>query len=173
MSHPLLGDPASMSALAATLRHTALQLRADGERLELSLEDASPGWSGPTAVVSRRRAAALVCAVGTIARALDDCGGSLQLAATGLADSIARLRALEEEAAAAGLAVRDGSVERSWGITGVADPSAAVDGDRLITGLQERVHQTVTSLGRHRTRLTADCESASRLLAETGAVLRG
>lgn len=173
MSHPLLGDPASLSALAATLRRTAVVLRADGEGLDHAREDATPGWTGPASVATRRRVATLGAAATTTATALDDCGRGLQLAATELSASIARLRALEEEATAAGLQVRDGTVGRSWGITGVADPSHETDGDLLRERLQERVHQTVTTMGRHRTRLAADCERARALLADAVTAMRG
>jgi hypothetical protein len=48
----------------------------------------------------------------------------LQDHATDLADLVARARALEERARAAGLEVRDGRVERAWGVTGAADADA-------------------------------------------------
>lgn len=172
MNHPLLGDPASMSALGATLRRTALQLLTDGERVDLALEDASPGWSGPTAVRTRRRVALLGSSTREVAAALDDCGRSLQDAATDLAASLARLRELEEEARAAGLEVRDGSVERAWGITGVADAGSEVDGDRLREGLQARVQQSVATLGRQRAGLVTACDRATGLLRRTAALLR-
>lgn len=172
MTHPLLGDPASMSALAATLRRTAVQLRADVEAVERTAADAAPGWTGPRSVATRRRIDALRAAGAQVAAALEDCGSRMQLAATELAASIARLRALEEEARAAGLEVQDGTVGRPWGITGEADARAEEDGDRLRRSLQERVHQTVTTMSRHRTRLAAECEQARHALAATAAALR-
>ena len=79
---------------------------------------------------------------------------------------------LEEEARAAGLDVRDGTVERSWGITGVADAHSVDEAERVRASLQERVHHVVTTLGRHRTLLTAECARASELLRTTSAALR-
>lgn len=173
MSHPLLGDPASLSALAATLRSRSVLLQADAERLRSTLTDAAPGWRGPTAIGHRRRAESLADATATTATAMDACGRALQSAATDLAAAVARLRALEDEAAAAGLEVRDGTVERGWGITGVADARSAGDAERLRASLQERVHQTVTTLGRQRTRLTSECARASELLRSASETLRG
>lgn len=172
MTHPLLGDPASMSALASTLRRTAVRLRADVEDLERAAADAAPGWTGPTAVATRRRVDVLAGASAEVATALEDSGSRLQLAATELAASIARLRTLEEEARDAGLEVRDGTVGRPWGITGLADRRAEEDGDRMRQSLQERVHQTVTTMSRHRTRLSAECEQARHALTAASDALR-
>ncbi|KRE37702.1 hypothetical protein ASG73_08625 [Janibacter sp. Soil728] len=168
----MIGDAASLSALAATLRRAALQLRADAERLEAALEDASPGWTGPTATSTRRRTAAVGASLETVAASLDACAGSLQRAATDLSGCTADLRAIEEQAVAAGFEVRDGRLVRTWGITGVADHGAEVDGDRVREALQERLHLLVSALGRLRARLAADCEQATALLGETSAALR-
>ena len=172
MSHPGMGDPASLSALAATVRRAALQLRTDAERLASALEHASPGWTGPTATTTRRRTAAVVASVETVATALDACGGSLQRAATDLAGCTADLRAIEEQAGAAGFEVQDGRLLRAWGITGVADHGAEADGDRARQALQGRLHLLASAVGRLRAQLTAECEQATRLLGETSAALR-
>lgn len=172
MSHPLLGDPGSLSALASSLRSRAVQLHADAEALRAALADAAPGWRGPSALERRRRAERLAEATATTAEAMDACGRTLHSTATELAEAIARLRALEEEARAAGLDVRDGTVERSWGITGVADAHSVDEAERVRASLQERVHHVVTTLGRHRTLLTAECARASELLRRTSAGLR-
>ena len=103
---------------------------------------------------------------------MDACGRSLHSTATELAEAIARLRAIEEEAQAAGLAVRDGSVERGWGIAGVADARSVEQFERLRESLQERIHQVVSVLGRHRALLTAECTRASALLRSTSTALR-
>lgn len=172
MSTPLLGDPASMSALGATLRRTAVRLFADGEGLTADLEDASPGWRGPRAIELRRRTATAAEQTGAIAAALDDIGRALQAAATDLASAIAHLRELEDAATAVGLEVREGAVTRGWGITGIADAVVLHDEDRQRERLQERVHQAVTTLGRRRARLTGDLTHASELLTRASAHLR-
>ena len=136
MSHPLLGDPGSLSALASSLRSRAVQLHADAEALRAALADAAPGWRGPSALERRRRAERLAEATATTADAMDACGRTLHSTATELAEAIARLRALEEEAGAAGLDVRDGTVERSWGITGVADAHSVDEAERVRAELE-------------------------------------
>lgn len=172
MSHRLIGDPASLSALAASLRRTALQLRNDAEQMAPALEDSAPGWTGPVAMTTRRRTAAVIDSLESVADALDSCARSLQRAATDLASSAADLRAIEEQAATAGFEVREGRLMRAWGITGVADGSAEHDGDRLREGLQDRLHQLLTTMGRQRSRLAADCRDATLLLTEASSALR-
>lgn len=172
MSTPLLGDPASMSALGASLRRTAVLLAADGEQLTATLDDAAPGWSGPRSVALRRRTGTVATQTRSLASTLDDVGRSLQAAATDLAAAIGRLRELEDAARAVGLEVREGTVTRGWGITGVADPAALHDEDRHREQLQERVHQAVTTLGRRRARLVDDLTRAAELLAASSAELR-
>lgn len=172
MSHRLLGDPASLSALAAALRRTALQLRADAERMAPALEDSTPGWTGPVATSTRRRTAAALDSLESVAGALDACARSLQRAATDLASCAADLRMIQEQAAAAGFEVKEGRLQRTWGITGIADGSAEQDGDRVREGLQDRLHQLVTALGRQRSRLATDCRDATLLLTEASSALR-
>lgn len=173
MSTALLGDPASMSAFGASLRRHAVQLAADGERLATGLDDASPGWRGPRATGTRRRATTVAVQTRAIAVSLDDVGRTLQSAATDLAAAIAHLRELEDAAAALGLDVREGAVTKGWGITGVADPAAVHDEDRRRRRLQERVHQAVTTLGRRRSRLAEELTRAAEILAASSAELRG
>lgn len=172
MSHPLLGDPAALSALAATLRRTALQLSSDAETLREALEDCSPGWTGPAATSTRRRTAAVLATLEPVAAALDGCGRHLQQASTDLAAATADLRALEESAIAAGFEVRDGRLHQAWGITGVADRVAEADGDRRRDELQERLRQLLATMGRHRAALAAHCDEATRLLGRASSALR-
>ncbi|CAM4148267.1 hypothetical protein [Janibacter anophelis] len=172
MSHPLLGDPAALSALAATLRRTALQLSSDAQALREALEDCAPGWTGPTATSTRRRTATVLATLEPVAAALDGCGRHLQQAATELAATTADLRALEESASAAGFEVRDGRLHRAWGITGVADHVVQADGDRRRGELQERLRQLLATMGRHRAALAAHCDEATRLLGRASSALR-
>lgn len=172
MTTPLLGDPASMSALGATLRRTAVHLTADAEDLAGALSDASAGWRGPRSVQLRRRASTAAEQTATTASALDEVGRSLQATATDLSTAIARLRELEDAAAAMGLQVREGAVTKGWGITGLADPAAVRDEDERRHRLQKQVHQTVTTLGRHRARLATDLTRAQDVLAGVSDELR-
>lgn len=139
MSHRLIGDPASLSALGASLRRTALQVRTDAERMATALEDSVPGWTGPVAMTTRRRTVTVIDSLEAVAGALDSCARSLQRTATDLASSVADLRAIEEQAATAGFEVKEGRLVRAWGITGVADGGAEQDGDRVRQGLQDRL----------------------------------
>lgn len=173
MTSPLLGDPSSMSALASTLRRTAVQLAADGEDLATALADASPGWRGPRSVLLRQRLESAATQASAIASALDEAGRSLQTAATELASSIAHLRELEEAAREAGLEVRAGTVSRGWGITGVADPGSVQEAERRRERLQERLHQAATTLGRRRAALARDLTHATDLLSRSAGLLRG
>lgn len=171
MSHPL-GDPASLSSLAAQLRGCALLLRADAERVGLSLEDATPGWSGPSALAARRRSATVVASLSTVAESLEESARSLQRSATDLAETIARLRSVEQEAQVHGFEVRDGIVQRVWGITGVADADAEAGGEITRATLQERVHHLAAAAGRHRAALRSDAQRSARTLTEVSAALR-
>ena len=118
------GDPASLSACAGTARSVAERLadHATGVRTTSGL--LGVGWTGRTSASTRRRAADLAAATDTTAAQLDRVGRVLQDHATDLADLVARGRALTERARAAGLEVRDGSVEIGWGVTGAADADA-------------------------------------------------
>ncbi|MGO4243628.1 WXG100 family type VII secretion target, partial [Janibacter sp. RAF20_2_2] len=78
MNHPLLGDPASVSALGATLRRTALELTAHADRVRATLDDASPGWTGPRAVATRQRVDRVAASAAASAATLDECARSLQ-----------------------------------------------------------------------------------------------
>lgn len=172
MITPLLGDPGSMSALGASLRRTAVRLSADSEDLERAADDATPGWSGPRATGLRQRVSTTAEETKAVAAALDDAGKALQAAATDLSTAIARLRELEDAAAAAGLELREGGVTKGWGITGVADAATVRDEDRERERLQERVHQAVSALGQKRSRLATELDRASTLLRASSAHLR-
>ena len=120
------GDPASLSACAGTARSVAERLGDHATGVRTASDLLGDGWAGRTSASTRRRAADLAAATDTTAAQLDRVGRVLQDHATDLADLVARGRALAERARAAGLEVRDGSVEIGWGVTGAAD----VDADR-------------------------------------------
>ena len=104
------GDPASLSACAVTARAVAERLgdRATGVRA------ASAIWVTAGRAAPRRAPGARSWPGGrhrSTAAQLDRVGRVLQDHATDLADLVARARAVEERARAAGLEVRDGRVE--------------------------------------------------------------
>ncbi len=118
------GDPASLSACAGTARSVAERLGDHATGVRTASDRLGDGWAGRTSASTRRRAADLAAATDTTAAQLDRVGRVLQDHATDLADLVARGRALTERARAAGLEVRDGSVEIGWGVTGAADAEA-------------------------------------------------
>ena len=126
------GDPASLSACAGTARSVAERLGGDATGVRTASALLGEGWTGRTSAVTRRRAAELASATDATATELDRVGRVLQDHATDLADLVARGRVLTERAGAAGLEVRDGTVELGWGVTGPADAEA----DRARTATQ-------------------------------------
>ena len=77
-------------------------------------------------------------------------GRVLQDHATDLADLVARARAIEERAAGAGLEVRDGRVERAWGVTGPADAGADRARDDVRDALQADLDLVLAQHSRRR-----------------------
>jgi len=126
------GDPASLSACGGTARSVAERLALHAHGVRTSVEALGAGWPGRTSATTRRRGAELAAATDVTADHLDRVGRVLQDHATDLADLVARGRALEERARAAGLEVRDGRIEIGWGVTGAADLEA--DQARAATG---------------------------------------
>lgn len=172
MTSALLGDPASISALGASLRRIAVRLTADTAGVESAATDAGEGWRGPRAVHLRRRVDTATEQSRVVASVLDATGRTLQTAATDLSEAISRLREIEDAAAALGLEVREGSVTRGWGITGVADPATERGEHEQRERLQERLHQTVTALGQQRGRLARELARAEEVLHGAGTELR-
>lgn len=169
----LWGDPASVSALAATLRRAASHVDAGGRSVRDQLREDVPGWTGPHAAETRHHVGALLTQSSRVAEALDSIGRRLQSDATDLAATIAGLRRLEDEAAALGLEVRDGTVRERWGVIGVADPAVARADDENRRHVQERLHTGLAALGRRRAALAGECATASQALQECTAALRG
>jgi hypothetical protein len=130
------GDPASVSACGRTVREVArrLEQRATGTRA--SYRELGEGWTGRSSATTRRDGAHLADAASATAAELDRVGRVLQDQATDLADLVARGRAVQERATAAGLEVRDGRVELSWGVTGAADAAADLGRESARAALQ-------------------------------------
>ena len=143
------GDPASVSACALTARAVAERLGRQATGVRTAYEAVGVGWTGRRSVAARRAGGALAQACDETAGELDRVGGLLQDHATDLADLVARARAVEERAAAAGLEVRDGRVERAWGVTGSADAVA----DRSLEETRSMLQREVELLlAQHRRR---------------------
>ncbi len=127
------GDPASLSACAGTVRSVSQALTDRAAGVRTASDALREGWSGRTSATTRRRAADLAAATEVAAGQLDRVGRVLQDHATDLADLVARARAIEERARAAGLEVREARVEIGWGVTGPAD----ADADRARAATQQ------------------------------------
>lgn len=143
------GDSASLSACALTARAVARELGAQATGVRTAYEAVGEGWTGRVSAAARRSGADLAEAARATAAELDRVGTVLQDHATDLADLVARARAVEERAAAAGLEVRDGRVERVWGVTGAADAVAVRSLEETRAALQGEVDLV---LAQHRRR---------------------
>lgn len=162
----LLGDPASVSALAATLRSAAVTLAAEAERVgqaRAELEHAPVR----VPVDRRRRAEGVQQTLQATSRVLTESASALQRAAADLAEQVAALQRLEDEAARHGLQVRDGTVSPAWGITGTVDERTDPQSQEQVREqLERRLHACVSTIGRCRSRLTRECAQARRTLTE-------
>lgn len=130
------GDPASLSACAVTVRGVADGLAREADALTVALAALADGWGGRASVAPRRAGDALTAAAATTASELEHVARVLQDHATDLADLLARARAIDERARAAGLEVRGGTVGAVWGVAGEADAAAVATRDALATALQ-------------------------------------
>jgi len=96
----------------------------------------------------------------------------LQDHATDLADLVARARAIEEQAVGAGLEVRDGKVERAWGVTGPADAGAARARDDVRDTLQTDLDLVLAQHTRRRDWVLDVLRGSTRALGEVSHGLR-
>jgi hypothetical protein len=168
------GDPASCSQLGGALRRHAVTLRTAGDALHGELAaPPEPGHRPPPVVQrSRRLLAALDRAVAGAVPELDAAGAALQGHAADLGEALAALRDLTERARTAGLRVDDTEVTVTWGVTGVADPTASAVRDDRRQALQAELDQVLTVLAHRRTRLAAGLRAATDTLARHADELR-
>jgi hypothetical protein len=169
---PLAGDPASCSLAAGSLRRLASQLQASGARTAGAGDDLDSASSGRVVRGLGRRRALLLEAAHTTAAELDRTGSLLQDHATDLAEALQELRAVESLAVEHGLDVADGRVALRWGVSGLADPSAAAALEQTRAGLQARLDSAALHLGRRRARLADSLEQVRVALAARSAELR-
>lgn len=172
MTAALHGDPGSCSQVGGSLRRLATALRSAAGRTAHEHEQLADEWSGRVARALGRRTVVVVDAATTAAEELDRVGAQLQDHATDLAEALQDVRAVEEAAQAAGLAVTDGRVVPRWGVAGVANEDAVDVREERRAELQARLDHTVLQLSRRRARLTATLEAARTVLADHAAALR-
>ncbi|MBM6400903.1 hypothetical protein [Phycicoccus sonneratiae] len=160
------GDPASLSACAATTAAVGRRLDALAQALGPEVAALGEGWPGRASVATRRRGGGLADAGAATADELVRVAGVLQDQASDLADLLARARAVEERAEAAGLVVRDERVVPAYGVRGEADAAAQRALTERATGLQAELDLV---LAQHRRRrdfvLGVLRESTDRLAA--------
>jgi hypothetical protein len=130
------GDPGSLSACAATAASVGRRLGARAQALGPEVDALGEGWAGRASVSTRRRGSALAAASTSAAGELTRVAGVLQDQASDLADVLARARAVEERAAAAGLEVRDERVVPVYGVRGEADAATQHAQGELAARLQ-------------------------------------
>ena len=97
----------------------------------------------------------------------------LQDHATDLADLVARARALEERARAAGLEVRDGRVEIAWGVTGTADAGADRTRAAARAALQSELDLVLAQHRRRRDWVLGVLRDSTTALSDVSHGLRG
>lgn len=167
------GDPASLSACAGTARSVAERLATQASGVRTASEDLGEGWTGRTSATTRRGLGRLAGAATDTAAQLDRVGRVLQDHATDLADLVARGRALEERAAAAGLVVRDGRVELGWGVTGPADATADRARDEARAALQAELDLVLAQHRRRRDWVLGVLRESTSALSGVSHGLRG
>jgi hypothetical protein len=167
------GDPASLSACAATARAIGSRLgrRATGVRTASRL--VAQGWTGRTSAAVRRRASRLAEATDATATELDRVGRVLQDHASDLADLVARGRRLQERAREAGLEVRDGRVELAWGVRGTADAASDRRREQAQVALQADLDLVVAQHRRRRDWMLGVLRESTTTLSQASHDLRG
>jgi hypothetical protein len=166
------GDPASLSACALTARAVAHSLGGQAAGVRTAYDAIADGWTGRASAAARRRGGMLADAGATAAEELERVGGILQDQATDLADLVARARSIEERAAAAGLEVRDGRVERGWGVTGSADADLDRSRDEVRAHLQADLDLVLVQHRRRRDWVLSVLRESTTALAEVSHRLR-
>lgn len=144
------GDAASLSSCAVTVRGASRRLAARADVLAVAVDEVGPGWVGRASAATRRRCGDLATAGTACAAELDRVATVLQDHATDLADLVARARAVEERAAAAGLEVRGGRVVRRLGVHGEADAAGEGRLEDVATGLQAELDLVLAQHARRR-----------------------
>lgn len=167
------GDPASLSACAGTARAVSERLGGRAAGVRTASELLGDGWTGRTSASTRHRAALLAQSADSTGAQLDRVGRVLQDHATDLADLVARGRALEERARAAGLELRDGRLEIGWGVTGTADAGADRARETARADLQSELDLVLAQHRRRRDWVLGVLRGSSAGLAEVSHRLRG
>lgn len=175
MTIAVAGDPASCSRAGGTLRQLASQVRAAGRSAHRAFDLGEGGDPARPAAVeraARRRYDTVDQAAAALATELDRVGKDLQAHASDLAEALATARQLDSRAAVAGLRIADGRVVPDWGVSGVADSSAATTQESARTALQSELDTVQHRLRQQRRRLAVTAAQAQATLAAHATALR-
>jgi hypothetical protein len=166
------GDPASLSACAATARAMGAQLGRRTTGVRAASRVLAQGWTGRASAAVRQRANGLAEATDTTAAELDRVGRVLQDHASDLADLVARGRQLQERAREAGLEVREGRVELAWGLTGTADAASDRQRAQAQAALQADLDLVLAQHRRRRDWMLGVLRESTTTLSEISHTLR-
>jgi hypothetical protein len=176
MTQLVHGDPASLSQTGGALRQLATRLRTTGRRAHAAFDDAAgdaaDGRRDRVVTAARRQYDAVDAATAAAASELDRTGAAVQAHASDLAEALAQARSLAARADAAALHVVDGVVLPAWGVSGVADGSAAQSREQVREQLQAELDQLGVLLARRRSTLVATLAGSRDRLATHAARLR-
>lgn len=150
VADPVLGDPASVSVLAAVLRRTA-------ENLERALQGL------PADATRTRRHSARLRALreggSVLASSLERVGGRLGDHATDLADALGLAHRLVDRAQSLGLSVDGPVVARPRGVQGVADAATEQSRAEAQTRLQQVLDTVLDDLDTRRRDLRGELDT--------------
>ena len=166
------GDPASLSACAATAASVGHRLAAVAAALGPEVAALGEGWPGRVSVLTRRRGDALATSAAPTAAELERVGRLLQDRATDLADLHARARSLEERAAAAGFVIRDDHVVPAYGVRGEADAATEAAERAGADALGSELELLLAQHRRRRDFLLAELRDSTERLATLAHGLR-
>ncbi|MBR7743881.1 hypothetical protein KC207_11325 [Phycicoccus sp. BSK3Z-2] len=166
------GDPASTSACAVTVAAAGRRLAAAAAPVTEAVDDLAEGWGGRGSVRLRRSATSAADVAADTAAELERMSRTLQDHATELAGLLARVRALEDRARAAGLEVREGRVVPPLGIAGEADAAATLARDEEARALRSDLDAVRARHRRRRADLLAALRGSTTGLAAASDTLR-
>lgn len=166
----VVGDPASVSALAAASGGSARRLAEAVADLREAVDALAIGWVGRPALARRTALGAVADTCDQVARELEAAGGLLQTHAVLLADVIHQGRVLRESVSGAGLRIEDQVVALPLGPRGGVDAASEARIEQRRQSLQNDLDalrlRTSMARGQLRSRLAAGAE---RVTGEPGA----
>jgi len=165
------GDPASLSALAASASRASRELAAACETSGTAYASLREVWGTSTSVRVRKEGRRALDALTVGGRHTEAVGAAIQSYAVELSELRARARAVLDEAAAEGIVVEDGRARLAWGVTGEADPETTRGRTEAVSRVQAGLDAVASHHRRRRDRFlvevaasTAELEALARAL---------